>query len=429
MPQIPTPQSSRRLTLEPLEERSLLSAAPVISDLPDVVTIDARSVMTRSLNFRVTDLDTQAKFLEPSASVSPGNLIGINVPRTLTPVGSSRSNEGSSELQITLLPDSKTQSGTEVVTIRFSDGVNVGTKSLRVNVVAGGTPTPPTPPPVAPPTGFRGFPGGVQTTADVTGDGVADVIYGTAPGARSTIRIVDGANSATVRDISPFEPSYVGGFSISVGDLDEDGRAEIAVSPNQGGGPRVTIFRGSDSSVLIDFFGIDDPAFRGGARTAFGDVNGDQVVDLMVAAGIGGGPRVSLYDGVSLRGGGRGRLIPDFFAFELALRNGAYIALGDINGDGRADPIFGGGPGGGPRVRAFDAKTLLDAGGFVTLDALGGRGQIANFFAGDVTSRDGVLVSSADLNGDQFADLLTTPGGAAGSSGSTRYVGPSLRKL
>src|SRR5205814_518997 len=100
-------------------------------------------------------------------------------------------------------------------------------------------------------------------------------------------------------------------------------------------------------ATLANFFGIDDPNFRGGCRAALGDVNGDGTPDLAVAAGFLGGPRVALFDGAQLFNGDPMRIVSDFFAFPgtdaVTLRNGVFVAIGDINGDGFADLIFGGG--------------------------------------------------------------------------------------
>jgi hypothetical protein len=69
------------------------------------------------------------------------------------------------------------------------------------------------------------------------------------------------------------------------GDLNGDNVADLVVSPDQGGGPRVRVFSGEDNfAPLADFFGIADANFRGGARVAVGDVNGDGVDDLIVAS-------------------------------------------------------------------------------------------------------------------------------------------------
>src|SRR5438477_507722 len=122
--------------------------------------------------------------------------------------------------------------------------------------------------------------------------------------------------------------------------------------PTGSGCRRVRVFSGKGFSQLADFLGIDDPAFRGGARAAVGDINGDGAGDLVVAAGFQGGPRVAGFDGKSLASGPV-KLFADFLAFEPELRNGSFVAVGDLDGDGFAEVIAGGGPGGGPRVRAL----------------------------------------------------------------------------
>ncbi|MFO0805477.1 MAG: hypothetical protein U0791_20425 [Gemmataceae bacterium] len=137
--------------------------------------------------------------------------------------------------------------------------------------------------------------------------------------------------------------------------------------------------------------------------------------DLVVAAGFGGGPRIAAYDGSRLGSNGGPKLFNDFFAFEQSLRNGVYLAVGDVNGDGFAELIAGGGPGGGPRVSVFDAKSLLD----------NAPDRVADFFAGDPNSRGGVRLGVKNLDGDARADLITGAGTGAGSR-VTAYAGTSL---
>jgi hypothetical protein len=170
--------------------------------------------------------------------------------------------------------------------------------------------------------------------------------------------VLDGNTHSLLFSVDPFEASFTGGVYVAAGDVNGDGSPDLAITPDEGGGPRTDVYSGAVGfSKLISFFGIDDPNFRGGARAAIADMTGDGAADLIVVAGFGGGPRVAGFDGGSLSSTPR-KIFGDFFAFEQALRNGIFVTVGDLNGDGFADLIAGGGPGGGPRVLALDGKNL-----------------------------------------------------------------------
>ncbi|QDU22998.1 FG-GAP-like repeat-containing protein [Urbifossiella limnaea] len=249
---------------------------------------------------------------------------------------------------------------------------------------------------------------------DVDGDGIDDAILVTGPGVAIRVAVLSGADGATLL-VNPFDPfggGFTGGGFVTAGDFDLDGKAEFIVTPDEGGGPRVSIFtRNADGTTTTkaNFFGIDDADFRGGARAATGDVDGDGTPDLAVAAGFGGGPRVALFDGGTVFGTPT-RIVGDFFAFPgtdaVNLRNGAFVAAGDVDGDGFADLAFGGGPGGAPRV-------FVLSGALVSAGNVGGAqaAPVLNFFvANDTDDRGGVRVALADLDGDQKADVLAGSG-------------------
>ncbi len=272
------------------------------------------------------------------------------------------------------------------------------------------------------------FMGGVRTAAaDFNGDGIADLVVGTGPGSATRVRVLDGTTQSELFAIDPFEASFKGGVYVAAGDVTGDGVADLVITPDEGGGPRARVFRGGDFQQVADFFGINDVNFRGGARAALGDVTGDSVADLIVAAGFGGGPRVAVFDGAKLTAQGQlpdqsltrwesWKPTGDFLAFEPALRNGVFVAAGDLNADGFAEVVAGGGPGGGPRVSSFDGRVLIENGATV---------RTADFFAGDVTNRGGVRVATRNLDGDGRADLVAGAGAGAGSR-VTAYTGRAL---
>ena len=258
-----------------------------------------------------------------------------------------------------------------------------------------------------------------SATGDVDGDGVDDFIVATGAGVPTLVAVMNGADPFVylVAPFSPFEgsESFAGGAFVAAGDFDQDGYSDFAVSPDQGGGSRVTVWSMTPAgfSLRKNFLAFSDPNFRGGARVAVGDVDNDGTVDLGVAAGIDGGPRVTIYDGDSLLSsanvGPEPARIANFFAFDGAdiqkLRNGVFLALGDIDGDGFADVIAGAGPGGAPRVSILSGALVAGSGQAAT------GSPIANFFvAGNADDRGGVRVAAKNADGDAFAELIVGSG-------------------
>ena len=127
-----------------------------------------------------------------------------------------------------------------------------------------------------------------------------------------------------------------------------------------------------------------------------GDVNGDGRADIITGTGIGGGPRVQVFNGVTLA------TIYNFFAYESSFRGGVYAAVGDLNKDSVAEIVTGVGNGGGPVVKIFNAASLAANTPTPT--------PTKSFFAYDPSFRGGVRVDVADTNADGKLDILTGPG-------------------
>ncbi len=255
-------------------------------------------------------------------------------------------------------------------------------------------------------TPFPGYTGEVRTA--MAG---GFVVVATGPGAASQVALMDAATGKLVRTFETFEASFTAGVFVAAADVNGDGVADVVVTPEGGGGPRVRVLNGATGAPLADFFGIEDGTFRGGARAVFADVNGDGTPDLAVVAAVGGGPRVAVYDGKSLLAGKPAPLAADFFAFDSSLRTGLTVAAGDFNTDGFADLAVTPSAGGGPVVAVFSGKELT-AGRATTL---------AVFAQGDGADRTGARSTSRDINGDGKADLVVAAGGRVRG-----YLGSSL---
>ncbi len=269
-------------------------------------------------------------------------------------------------------------------------------------------------------TPFPGFTGAIRAVvADFSGNGTPDYIFGTGPGTLAQVLVLNGQTLQPLFSVLPFQ-GFTGGVFVAAGDIAGNGTGDdLVVTPDQGGGPRVEIYQYGDGTPIANFYGINDPNFRGGARAALGDLTHDGHADLVVAAGYGGGARISVYSGAALAQGQLVHPIGDFFAFPNVIRNGVYVAIGDVNGDGYGDIIVGAGPGGGPNVEVLSGYTLLTQGAVAAI-----ANPIANFIAGDPNNRDGVTVAAKDIVGSGNADVVTGEGG--GGSLVAVYGGSSL---
>jgi len=236
---------------------------------------------------------------------------------------------------------------------------------------------------------FGNFTGGITTAlGDVTGDFVSDLILGAGAGGGPRVQVIDGSTRAVIRDFFAFESTFTGGVAVASGDVNGDGVDDIAIAAGFGGAPRILVLDGATGAVIRDFFAYEN-TLRTGVTVAIGDVDDDGFADIVAGSGAGGGPRVRVFSGET------GAVLKDFFAYQDSLRGGVFVAAGDLNGDGASDVITGAGPGGGPHVRAFDlvtGKTVLDT------------------FAYDSTFTGGVRVAVADADGDGLAEVIVGPG-------------------
>jgi hypothetical protein len=199
------------------------------------------------------------------------------------------------------------------------------------------------------------FTGGISVAAgDVTGDGVAEIITGAGPGGGPHVRAFSlaGGTATPVASFFAYNLAFTGGISVAAADLTGDGVAEIIAGPGPGGGPHVRAFSlaGGTATEVASFFAYN-PAFTGGVHVAAADVTGDGVAELITGAGPGGGPHVRAW---SLTGGLTE--VVAFLVYNPAFGGGVVVAGQDLTGDGVAEIITGAGPGGGPHVRVLDVS-------------------------------------------------------------------------
>ncbi|QGJ70709.1 Hypothetical protein PBC10988_24070 [Planctomycetales bacterium 10988] len=247
------------------------------------------------------------------------------------------------------------------------------------------------------------FTGGVRVaTGDINNDGILDIVTAAGPGGGPHIQVFDSQTGELItggtNNFYAYDPLFSGGVFIAVGDVNNDGFDDIITGADAGGGPHVKVFDGESGAVISEFYAYDID-FNGGVRVAAGDIDGNDTAEVITAPGVGGGPRVRVFDGTNSTGVPLEGPATDFLAYDMNFTGGIYVAAGDVDNDGLDDIITGAGQTGGPHVKVFNS---LDA------------SLLQNFYAYDPSFTGGVRVGSVDINGDDFADILTVPGSPGG---------------
>jgi len=242
------------------------------------------------------------------------------------------------------------------------------------------------------------FRGGVHVaTGDVNDDGVPDIITAPGNGGGPLIKVFDGETGTLIRSFMAYDQKFRGGAWVAAGDMNGDGNAEIATGAGDGGGPHVKVYNGGTNDLLRSFMAYDIN-FRGGVRVAMGNLRFGQPLSLITAPGVGGGPHVKAYDGVS------GGLLWENLVGDTSSRAGFFVTSADVTGDQIDEVLVGSGSPGTSHVsvlRAYDGGPSPDyPSGF---DAFP-----------DGPNQFGVRIRAVDLNGDGLAEVLASegPGGA-----------------
>jgi hypothetical protein len=164
------------------------------------------------------------------------------------------------------------------------------------------------------------LPDGVRVgSTDMNGDGHADILAGAGPGSAPTVRVFDGADGSPLAGFEAYFTAFAGGVYVAGADVTGDGLGDIITGAGEGGGPHVRVWDGSTFAEYVGFFAFD-PTFSQGVRVAGSDLNGDGRAEIVTGAGPGAPPQVRVFDGASLVALG------DFMAYDSSSTNGVYVA-------------------------------------------------------------------------------------------------------
>jgi len=142
----------------------------------------------------------------------------------------------------------------------------------------------------------------------------------------------------------PFWVAYRGGLNVASGHFDANASSETAVSGGAGGPPVVWTY--TNDNKLLGGITAYDPRFLGGIDVALGDVTGDGIDEIITGPGAGGGPWVRVFNL-------QGQVLQEFPAYGLDFMGGIDVATADTNDSTAKEIITGPGKTGGPWIRIF----------------------------------------------------------------------------
>ena len=326
---------------------------PTISNIPNQTTSEGTAI--GPIGFTVGDAETSVTDLTVSVSSSNTTL----VPSANAVFGGSGSNR-----TLTVTPAAG-QTGTTTISVTVHDSSNLTTTDTFDLTV---TVPPPTSPPTVTLTSSKSSIGtnhNVLFDAEVSsGTGSVQFLDGT--NALATVPVVDGkaflttsfgtaaSHSVTAKFI-PTSGASVTSSATAVTVTSATAPVIITAEGSAAGTEDAVTIKNQDGSIR--FTEHPYPGFTGLVRVKVADVTGDGQLDAIAVPGFGGGPLITVYDGNT------GNLVYQKMIYEDFFRGGLSLDVGDAKGLGYSQILVGAGLTGGPRVTLLDAvqdKVLLN---------------------------------------------------------------------
>ncbi|MEW6408293.1 MAG: FG-GAP-like repeat-containing protein [Patescibacteria group bacterium] len=262
----------------------------------------------------------------------------------------------------------------------------------------------------------KDFFGGARIAAgDFNLDGKDEIIAGAGSRGGPQVRIFE-TDGDLLSQFYAFGKKYKGGLDVAAGDVDGDGKDEIAVSKFSGKSTKVKIFRNNKKKKVL-FEKNVFPKLPSGATIALGDIDGDRKAEIISGTTGKTEAQVKIYK-YKAEGGRRGRLAGKFKPFEKKYQGGIDVATGDVDGDGYGEII----------VSKLDALSKIKVFRYNNRSI----SRLEEFRAFPKKYKNGVNVEVFDVNSDGKEEIIASQNSRQKSRPQARvfnYRGQAMTKI
>jgi hypothetical protein len=254
-------------------------------------------------------------------------------------------------------------------------------------------------------------------------------------GAPNVVQVIDQSDGRPLYNLAVVGNGFTGQVSAQLADITGDGVNDVIVSLSNPGDAGFYVFNGTSGAMVADvheaFAGI-----RGtGGTVATGDVNGDGVPDVIVGTGPGTVGRVRVFDGVALRSN-TANVLSDLAVYGSGFSGGVAVAALRANVVGNSNatiynvvvaPMSQ--ATGGILPKVIDPFTGVQQNNF-SVNTFGGAVDFAvspqsyQVFGPTVT---GYTLATGDVNSDGRTDIIL--GQASGGTQIVALTGPNATQL
>src|SRR5690242_1790324 len=102
------------------------------------------------------------------------------------------------------------------------------------------------------------MPSATRGANNVPGSDVSStIVTGPDSGGGPLVKAFDGDTFGTLHNIIAYAPAFTGGVRVATADVNGDGVADIITGPGSGSGPLVKVFDGNSEAVVQSFLAFD----------------------------------------------------------------------------------------------------------------------------------------------------------------------------